>query len=231
MFKNKKHLFFDLDHTLWDYETCSNETLKELYQEFKLSSRGVELDSFLKQFRRINEDLWDQFHLGKIGKEAIRTDRFPAILEALNINDKNLALLIQAEYLNNCPHKPYLIDGAFEVLNILVERYSLHIITNGFDEIQATKMKSGGIHHFFNEVITSGQVGFHKPDKRIFEYALEKAGATAFDSIMIGDNPISDIEGAFNAGVDQIFFNPGNQQCSIIPSLEVSSLKEILSYL
>jgi len=231
MFKNKKHLFFDLDHTLWDYEKCSNETLKELYQEFELSNRGFEINSFLQQFRIINEALWDQFHLGKIDKEVIRTDRFPAILKALNIEDNNLALLIQAEYLNNCPYKPYLIEGAFEILTTLAERYTLHIITNGFDEIQAIKMNSGGIHHFFKEIITSGQVGFHKPDKRIFEYAFSKVKTTAEESLMIGDNPISDIEGAYNAGLEQIFFNPGNQQCPIIPTLEVNSLKEILSHL
>ena len=210
MFKNKKHLFFDLDHTLWDYDTCSNETLKELYEEFELGNNGFDIDSFLRQFRIINEDLWDQFHLGKIGKEVIRTDRFPAILKALNLEDNKLALLIQTEYLNNCPRKPYLIDGAFEILTILEKRYSLHIITNGFDEVQDTKMNSGGIRHFFDEVITSGQVGYHKPDKRIFEYAFSKAKTTAEESLMIGDNPISDIEGAYNAGLDQVFFNPGN---------------------
>ncbi len=231
MFKNKKHLFFDLDHTLWDYETCSQETLTELWQLYELKSKGVKIKSFLLKFQEINDQLWDQYHKGKIGKDAIRNDRFPAIFQALELTDEKIALAMQANYLQICPTKPHLIEGAMEVLDSLSGKYSLHIITNGFDEIQGTKLASGGIQHYFDEIITSGKAGYQKPDKRIFEYALETTGATVVTSLMIGDNPFTDIEGANNAGIDQVFFNPNGQECTLKPTLEICSLKDILEFL
>ena len=230
MFRNKTHLFFDLDHTLWDYEACSNETLEELWIDYSLSEKGVPLRSFLQKFSEINEDLWRQLHAGEINKDVIRNDRFPMILSELAIADNGIAIKMQQEYINVCPTKPYLIDGALELLESLSGKYGLHIITNGFDEIQGVKLRSGGIEHFFEEVITSGRAGYQKPEKQIFDYAIKKANAQHENSLMIGDNPISDIEGAYLAGIDQVFFNPDNQKCPVKPTLEIKSLRELLEH-
>lgn len=231
MFRNKKHLFFDLDHTLWDYETSSDETLKELWEQYRLSSHGVPLNSFLDKFSEVNGQLWDRFHAGEIDKDVIRKDRFPTIYAELSINDNVSASDIQNDYINVCPTKSYLIDGVFELLESLKPRYELHIITNGFEEIQSTKLKSGGIGHFFDQVITSGMAGSQKPETAIFDYALDKAKAKRGESLMIGDNPISDIEGAYRAGIDQVFYNPDDMDCPITPTLEIKSLRELSKYL
>jgi putative hydrolase of the HAD superfamily len=230
MFRSKSHLFFDLDHTLWDYEASSNETLQELWVEYKLDSKGVPLNSFVGKFSEVNEELWRRLHAGEINKDVIRNDRFPSILSALAIEDNALATDMQQQYIHVCPTKPYLIDGAMELLESVTGRYGLHIITNGFDEIQGVKLRSGGIEHFFEEVITSGIAGYQKPDKQIFDFAMNKTKAKVEDSVMIGDNPLSDIEGAFNAGIDQVFFNPHNQQCPITPTLEIKSLRELMEH-
>ena len=151
MFRNKRHLFFDLDHTLWDYETSSEETLKELWNQYDLNAHGVQLNNFLEKFSEVNGQLWDRFHAGEIDKDVIRKDRFPTIYSELSINDNSSASDIQNDYINVCPTKSYLIDGAMELLESLKGRYELHIITNGFEEIQGTKLKSGGIGHFFDK--------------------------------------------------------------------------------
>ena len=231
MFKNKKHLFFDLDHTLWDYETSSDETLKELWTQYNLHAHDVPLNNFLEKFSEVNGQLWDRFHAGEIDKDVIRQDRFPTIYSELSINDNSSVSDIQNDYINVCPTKSYLIDGALELLESLDGRYELHIITNGFEEIQGTKLKSGGISHFFDKVITSGMAGSQKPEREIFDYSLAQAKAAATESLMIGDNPISDIHGAYLAGIDQVFYNPDGLDCPITPTLEIKSLKELLKYL
>ena len=230
MFKHKKHLFFDLDHTLWDYETSSDETLRELWHQYKLDEKGIDVDRFLQKFSEVNGRLWDRFHAGEIEKDVIRTVRFPAIFADLQVDDQQAAEAMQQDYIYSCPTKPYLIPGALEVLEALAGRYQLHIITNGFEEIQGTKMRSGGIEQFFEVVVTSGMAGSQKPEREIFAYALRKAKARPEESLMIGDNPHSDIEGAYRAGIDQVFYNPHNLECPITPTLEVKSLTEILRY-
>ena len=231
MFKSKSHLFFDLDHTLWDYETSSNETLAALWMKYKINENGVSQNNFINKFSEINEALWRQLHAGEINKDVIRKERFPTILKELAIGDQSIANEMQAEYIAICPTKPYLIDGALELLASLSGRYGLHIITNGFDEIQSVKLKSSGIEHFFDEIITSGVAGFQKPDKKIFDFALKKVATNSSESLMIGDNPISDIEGAYLAGMEQVFFNPHNQLCPIKPTLEIKSLRELMEHM
>jgi putative hydrolase of the HAD superfamily len=231
MFQNKKHLFFDLDHTLWDYESNSEETLTELWNKYKISGHGVDLNGFIGKFTEINEKMWDDFHVGLIDKDTIRQERFPSVFKALNIDDTAGAETMQVEYINVCPTKPHLVDGVADLLSQVSEKYELHIITNGFDEIQSIKLKSGAIDHYFKEIISSGLVGFRKPDKRIFDYALEVAGAQAGESLMIGDNPVSDIKGAQLAGIDQVFYNPNGLACPVTPTLEIKSMKELLEFL
>jgi YjjG family noncanonical pyrimidine nucleotidase len=230
MFRQKRHLFFDLDHTLWDYETSSAETLKEIWESYRLADKDVTLERFLQQFTEVNEALWNQLHAGEISKDVIRKERFPAILSRLSISDRKLATEIQEVYINECPTKAYLIDGAMDLLEHVSGRYKLHILTNGFGEIQDIKLRSGKIEHFFSEIITSELAGYQKPDKKIFDFALTKANVNAVDAVMIGDNPLSDIKGAQLAGIDQIFFNPDGQQCPVIPTLEIKSLRDLIVY-
>lgn len=231
MFHHKKHLFFDLDHTLWDYESNSEETLTELWSKYGISGHGVDLSGFIGKFTEINEKMWDDFHEGLISKETIRQERFPSVFKALNIDDTAGAETMQVEYINVCPTKPHLVAGVADLLEQVAEKYELHIITNGFDEIQGIKLSSGNIAHYFSHIISSGQVGYRKPDKRIFDHALEVAGARPEESLMIGDNPVSDIKGAYLAGIDQVFYNPNGLLCPVEPTLEIRSMRELMKFL
>lgn len=231
MFKHKQHLFFDLDHTLWDYEANSAETLNELWDAYRLQDRDVELPDFLATFTRINEAMWDDLHAGKISKDVIRQERFPRVLQELNVIENTIAIKMQGEYIDVCPTKPYLVDGVMDLLEAIHGKYEMHIITNGFHEIQAVKLKSGGIGHFFKHVITSGMVGYQKPDRQIFDYAMNLAQSAPSNSLMIGDNPISDIQGAYLAGIDQVFYNPNKLGCPVKPTLEISSMNDLIPQL
>lgn len=204
-----KCIFFDLDHTLWDYETNSAETLFELYNQHTLFEKGVDsFPNFLKTFVTINTNLWDQYDTGKIHRDVIRYERFHKILLTLGIDDYDLSLNLSNDYVAEAPKKGGLMPNALALLDHLTEKYPLSIITNGFEEIQSTKLASSGITHYFKSVVTSARAGHKKPAKEIFEFALAEAGFQASDAIMIGDNLLTDIAGARNASINTVLFNP-----------------------
>lgn len=227
----KKHIIFDLDDTLWDYKANSKEALIELCDSYKLTNEGVNYDSFLHTFRQVNHNLWQRFDEGKIDREVIRKERFPSVFEALSINPDGVALQMQNDFMQICPTKPRLVFGAKEVLEYLNGKYSLHILSNGFDAIQFTKLEAAGIKHFFDTVITSGRAGFRKPQPEIFEFTLKEIGASKEECIMIGDNPGSDIEGAYKYGIDQIYYNTHLKECNIEPTYTINHLKELFDIL
>ena len=204
-----KCIFFDLDHTLWDYETNSAETLQELYKQHTLSEKGIDsFSDFLKTFVTINTNLWDQYDTGKIHRDVIRYERFHKILLTLGIDDYDLSLNLSNDYVSEAPKKSGLMPNALEILDHLTEKYPLSIITNGFDEIQSTKLACSGITHYFKSVVTSARAGYKKPAKEIFEFALAENGFRASEAIMIGDNLLTDIAGARNASINTVLFNP-----------------------
>lgn len=225
-------IFFDLDHTLWDYETNSRETLYELFHEHKLQDRGMpSFQDFHETFNRINEELWYLYDRGLIGSEAIREQRFQKILDPFGMNKPPLVEVLSYQYLHNCPRKGALIPHALEVLSYLQDRYSLSLITNGFEEIQNMKLASSNIAGYFDHIVTSQKAGHKKPSREIFDYALSLYGSRAHESVMIGDNLLTDIAGARNASVDAVFFNPAKKEHQESVTHEISSLKELCSIL
>lgn len=227
-----KTIFFDLDHTLWDYNTNSKDTLLELFDDYKLEQKGVtSFDQFNKMFNTVNEELWSLYDRELITSDVIRQTRFKRILEHFEIFDLSLTEQISRDYLDSCPQKAALVPGAIEVLDYLSEKYSLSIITNGFEEIQAIKLASGKIMHYFDHVITSQQAGCKKPAKEIFSYALGLNNHNSHEAIMIGDNLLTDIAGAKNADVDAVFYNPDKVSHASTITHEISSLKELLQIL
>ncbi len=206
--KKYKCILFDLDHTLWDYETNSREALSELYRQFGLGGRGVHEPDFLQTFYVINNELWDLYDRGLLHRDIIRNERFHRILMAHGVDDYPMSLQFSHAYLENSPKKKSLMDGCLETLDYLLPKYSMVIVTNGFDEIQSTKLRSSGIDHYFKDVVTSARAGHKKPAKEIFEFALRENNAAAGETIMIGDNLLTDIAGAKNASVDTVFYNP-----------------------
>lgn len=205
-----KHLFFDLDRTLWDLNVNAHEALKEVAEKVNLYSFGIDdFDRFYNSYQYHNDKLWEDYRQGKIVKERLRSLRFKLALEDFNVSNNSLAEDMGHLYVRISPLKNKLVNNTKEVLDYLFEkRYQMHIITNGFSEVQEIKMKNSGIHHYFKRVITSEAAGVNKPDERIFRYALRAAGASSEESLMIGDHLEVDIVGAKNAGIDQVYFNP-----------------------
>lgn len=227
-----KHLFFDLDRTLWDFERNSSETLNELYILNDLHSKGVlSAELFIQTYKAHNESLWVKYREGQIEKDELRTSRFDLSLQEFGINNKDLANQIGQQYISSCPLKTHLFPNTVETLIYLKKKYDLHIITNGFEEVQYIKLEQSNLLHFFDQVITSEQLGCKKPDSKIFKHALLKAFAQPYESLMIGDDLPVDILGAKNVGIDQVYFNPNKTEHKEILTFEIHSLNQLTDIL
>jgi YjjG family noncanonical pyrimidine nucleotidase len=230
--KKYKCVFFDLDHTLWDYETNSEEALHELYDKFELAKLGAILFSeFYKGFVQINTEIWDSYDRGQIGRDVIRNERFDRVFQFAGISDYDLSLKFSEEYIQESPKKKNLVAHAKDVLDYLHPRYPMYIITNGFEEIQSTKIESSGITSYFKGIVTSARAGCKKPEKEIFEFALRENGFACSETIMVGDNLLTDIAGARNASVDTVYFNPYRLPHNENVTYEITSLKELTTIL
>ncbi|MCU0446513.1 MAG: YjjG family noncanonical pyrimidine nucleotidase [Microscillaceae bacterium] len=229
-----RHIFFDLDHTLWDFERNSNEALTEIYHEYQLDKLGkaVCLDNFLPTFHRINYHLWDLHDQGKIDKEELRNSRFRLIFNELGVTHFDIpARELSEVYLQKTPQKTHLIPHAKAVLDYLQPKYELHIITNGFPEIQDQKLQSGGIREYFDLIVTSENAGEKKPHPQIFEFAMRTLAAQSKECMMIGDNLQTDILGAKNAGLAHVFFNPQKIEHQTEVFAEIGCLSELMTIL
>jgi putative hydrolase of the HAD superfamily len=227
-----KCVLFDLDHTLWDYETNCAEAIHDLFHKYELKQRGVNSPArFLESFNAINTPLWDQYDRGEIQRDVIRFERFNRILLQVGVDDYPLSLRMSADYIAESPRKKNLMPFAIEVLDYLQVKYSMYIITNGFDEIQGTKLASTGIEKYFKDIITSEKAGHKKPAKEIFNFTLQQNGFQPYEAIMIGDNLLTDIAGARNASIDTVFYNANKIQHSAKVTHEITSLKELKSIL
>jgi len=224
-----RHLFFDLDHTLWDFEANSRLTLQELYHSLDLAGRGVhDFDLFHKCYIVHNDKLWERYRNGYIKVDELRWKRMWLTLLDFKIGDEKLAREMDVRFLEALPTRTLLFPDALEVLKYLRDKgYILHLITNGFEKTQHSKLQHSGLTGYFTEVITSEGSNSLKPHKEIFEYALQKAGATRPESVMLGDNVEADILGAMNAGIDQVYINHLDQEPSVRPTYTVRSLREL----
>jgi putative hydrolase of the HAD superfamily len=224
-----KHIFFDLDHTLWDFDANARETLQQLHVDLKLSERGVhDFDLFHTNYLGHNEKLWERYRKGLIKQDELRFKRMLLTLLDFKIGDEELCKEMSDLFLQLLPTRTILFPDTKEVLQYLVNKgYSLHIITNGFEKTQQSKLQSSNLHIFFKKVITSEGSNSLKPKKEIFEYALSKTGATVAESIMIGDTLDVDIAGAMGVGMDQVHVNFNGKKQDLQPTYTVNSLKEL----
>lgn len=207
--KKYTHIFFDLDHTIWDFDRNAEEALQELYVIHELEALGLTSpELFIEAYTRNNHQLWAEYHLGKISKETLRLLRFNKTFTDLGLHPDVIPLGFEDAYVQLCPTKTNLFPHAHETLSYLQSKYTLHLISNGFRESTETKIKGTGLAQYFQHIIISEIVGVNKPDKAIFEHALNLAGACKEESLMIGDSLEADIYGALNFGMDAIYFNP-----------------------
>lgn len=197
-----------------------------------LADLGVpSFKGFYGAFSQVNFDLWSLYNVGKIDKDNLRKERFKRIFEHLGINGLAVPLDMEENFMQRTSSKSHLFPHSTETLTYLQHEYELHIITNGFNESQAAKMASSGITSFFQLIVTSETTGHRKPDKRIFEYAMDKLKTPPSRCLMIGDNPESDIVGAQNAKIDQVLFNPLNIPCLFQPTYTITCLSELRTFL
>lgn len=224
-----KHLFFDLDHTLWDFDANARETLLQLHIDLKLPEKGIQdFDRFHKNYLAHNERLWAKYRNGHIKQDELRLKRMWLTLLDFRIADEDLAKQLSELFLQLLPSRTILFPDTIEVLQYLRDKgYALHLITNGFEETQHSKLRSSGLDHFFKVVVTSEGSNSLKPQKEIFEFALNKTGAKAEESLMIGDTPDVDIAGAYTVGMDAVHVNFTDALPTIQPTYTVRSLKEL----
>ena len=230
--KKYTHIFFDLDHTIWDFDKNAEETLQELYIIHRLGEIGLpSAELFIETYTRNNHKLWAEYHVGKITKDYLREARFRTTFLELGLAPEVIPEGFEDEYVKLCPTKTNLFPAAREVLDYLKSKYTLHLISNGFKESTEIKIAGTDIGHYFGNIIISEVVGINKPDKAIFEHALSLAGAVKDESIMIGDSLEADVRGALNFGMDAIYFNPMGQPKPDDVAVEIRSLKELMGML
>ena len=227
--QNIQHVFFDLDHTLWDFEKNSDLTFQKI---FKINDLSVDLHSFLEVYRPLNFKFWKLYREEKVTKSELRYGRLKNTFDAIDfpISDR-LIHLIADQYIEHLADFNHLFDGAIEILDYLNQKYTLHIITNGFEEIQTKKMINSKIYHYFEKVITSESVGVKKPNPKVFKHALEIANANIDQAIMIGDSIEADINGALGVGMKAIQCNFEFPIVSSNDFISVSSLLEIKKFI
>ncbi len=209
MFFDKKDIFFDLDHTIWDFDKNARETLHDLYYKYNFDAlTGVNSpETFIKTYTANNHRLWNLYHHGKIDKATLRKARFEDTFSQLGFSPTLFPWTFEEEYLAICPTKTNLFPHAHETLAYLASRYKLHLISNGFKEACEIKLANSKLSPYFQTIVISENVGVNKPDPAIFRHALANGAASVGTSVMIGDNLDADVRGAQNVGIDAIYFN------------------------
>ncbi|MBW6459682.1 MAG: YjjG family noncanonical pyrimidine nucleotidase [Bacteroidales bacterium] len=227
-----KHIFIDLDKTIWDFDRNARATFDEIFDIYDLKSRGIgSSEEFMAVYTRINDMLWGLYRENKIKKEVLSIRRFEMTLNEFGIDDLILATHIAEDYVTESPLKTILLPYARQALDYLKLRYELHLITNGFEEVQHTKLDASDLRKYFRTITTSEEAGVKKPEAPIFQLALKKAGARAGESLMIGDDLAVDMAGARETGMDTLFFNPEKAPHQEKVDHEVFSWEEIMKIL
>lgn len=224
----KKTVFFDLDHTLWDFEKNSALAFETILKKHKV---GVDTQAFVKEYVPINMKYWKLYRDGHISQQQLRYGRLKDAFNILQYDmDDVLLELLSEDYIAHLPTFNHLYEGATELLEYLKPKYSLHIITNGFHIVQEGKLKNADIFHYFETVTNSKLAGCKKPHPDIFEYAIKAAGAEKATSIMIGDCIEADVQGAISCGLDAIYFNEFNKEAhpSVVQVQHLSQIKNLL---
>lgn len=231
MFQQKTDIFFDLDHTIWDFDRNAEETLRDLYNKYGFDElfNQTSADTFITTYTTNNHRLWDLYHHNKIDKPTLRKLRFADTFEQLGTDPALFPTEFEEEYLSICPTKPHLFPHAHETLSYLQRRYHLHLISNGFKEACEQKIVSSNLERYFETITISEVFGVNKPDPRIFEYAVRQGRTEKHQSIMIGDNIEADVRGALRYGMDAILFNVMTREVPSDIEHSITDLKQLQS--
>lgn len=227
-----KHVFFDLDHTLWDFEANSREALTEVYHTLNLQQKGLpDAEQFIQAYQEENARCWQAYRKGEMSKEVLRSERFARAFRRFDTDDHEAAEAAGKLYIQLSPLKTRLIPGTLDLLEYMSNKnYRLHILTNGFDEVQHIKVKHSGIQPYFESLITSEDLGVKKPHPEAFLGAMRRAGSEAGVSAMIGDNLEVDVVGAREVGMLAAYFNPEARPHNEEVAIEARQLIELRKY-
>lgn len=226
-----RHLFFDLDNTLLDFRANTRLAFQEIFARLGFDEGSMDMEGFLSTFEKHNDHFWTEYRHGRIKKEELRTGRFVQAFKEFGIDKPNLVGEFSELYLTLRPKKIILFDQVRETLEYLKSKYALHLITNGFSSVQLEKLKTSDLLIYFSKLFIAELIGYQKPDRRIFEYAVKSIHAHKPECLMTGDDPDADITGAKNAGIDQVFFNPYGKHLPFKPTFEIRSISELRSIL
>ena len=228
-----KHILFDLDDTLWDFKANSRIAMCEIFNDYKLINFFDSFESFYDIYMVKNHQLWEQYAKGEVTKEYLSLERFLYPLRTVGIENKTLAKQLGEDFLQRTTLQTQLVDGALDLLNYLKDKYTLSIISNGFVEVQYTKLRQSGLLPYFSHIFLSEEIGYQKPDIRFFQTVLHKLCAKNTESVVIGDNFQTDIEGAKTANIHSIFYNKTASELSdLLPDISVvDNLLQIKSIL
>lgn len=229
---DKKAVFFDLDHTLWDFDKNAEETLTELFVTYRFSELGLHsADLFIDTYTRNNQRLWALYHNGEIDRNQLRAARFADTFAELGLDPLLFPSAFEEDYIRIAPQKTNLFPHTHETLAYLHGRYSLHLISNGFKEASRTKIAKSDLGKYFSTIVISELVGVHKPHPDIFYHAVSNASTRIPESVMIGDSLEADIRGAQNVGMDAVYFNPGGLEVPSDVKRSITGLKELTEIL
>lgn len=207
--KNIKHIFFDLDNTLWDYRKNAFVTLQNLYEEFEIKKNyGFSFDQFYPHYYESNETLWADFRDQKVTKEELRARRFPEAFANLGVAKAPFAMEFELRFVDEVTNTHHLVDNAIEILEYLKPKYQLHILSNGFTDVTFNKINGSPIKNYIETVTTAESAGAPKPSPIAFQASLDAANAQKEESAYIGDDWIADVLGSTDFGMKAVFFNP-----------------------
>ena len=228
-----QHIFFDLDNTLWDHRRNAYLTIKDLFDKEEISLKyNIDFEDFHSVYHEINERLWEQIRDGEIDKEYLRKHRFYDTFKRFGIDDLELSLFFEEHFLDKILNYNHLVEGAQYILDYLkAKNYTLHIISNGFQEVTERKCILSKIDHYFQTITSADSVGVRKPNAAIFDYSLGLSNAKREESILIGDDWIADVIGAQNFGMDIIFFDVLNENKEVENLKVIKHLLQIKEYL
>ena len=223
-----KNLFIDLDDTIYDFSTAAKESFQETYELLQYGRFFDSFEHYLSIYEPYNLELWRIYGEGRITKEELNRQRYSYPLKVVGVDDQKLADTFCREALGRIPTKGPLMPGAIELLEHLRPKYRMFILSNGFKELQSHKMRTAGIDRYFDRLILSDDIGVNKPNRELYEHALQITGSVLEESIMIGDMFDTDIVGAANIGMDQIYYNPNVKNGNAFePTFEVVHLLQI----
>lgn len=224
-----KNLFIDLDDTLWDIHQNGKECLEEVYRDYGYNNFYPTFEDYYNVYLPNNLRLWSLYSMGNIQKNELTVERFLVPVRPFGIDDPEYAKKLSADFLDRTTRKTRLIDGTMELLEYLKPRYKMHILSNGFREVQFKKIENSGLRPFFDKIILSEDAGINKPHADIFTYALKSTNSRRDQTLMIGDSWDADIVGARNSRIDQLWFNPkGCELVGFTPTYEVRRLAEVM---